>query len=138
MLTRSCPGKDIVVLNDRKGFIRLALSYGCTIVPVFGLQLNDLYQTYDFGTFTMRTWLQKSFGIALPIFHGAYGTPLPYQVPMNVVVGEGIDTPKVDADKLGQRVDEELVDKYHEIYIQALKKLYNEHNKDGNRCLEII
>lgn len=127
-----------MVLNDRKGFVRLALSYGCTIVPVFGLKLNDLYQTYDMGTLSFRQKFQKSSGIALPIFHGIWGTPLPYKIPMNIIIGEGIDTPPVSADKQGQKVDEELVDKYHEIYIKALKKLYDEHNDERDRQLEIL
>ena len=37
------PGKDTVVLKRRKGFVRLALSYGADLVPVFGVGNNDLY-----------------------------------------------------------------------------------------------
>lgn len=37
------PGKDTVVLKRRKGFVRLALSYGAELVPVFGVGNNDLY-----------------------------------------------------------------------------------------------
>jgi len=36
-------GKDIVVLKKRKGFVRLALSYGADIVPVYGVGNSDLY-----------------------------------------------------------------------------------------------
>ena len=36
-------GKDILVLKKRKGFVRLALSYGAELVPVFGVGNTDLY-----------------------------------------------------------------------------------------------
>ena len=71
---RSRQGEDTVVLLNRKGFVRLALSYGCALVPVFGVGVNDLYKTYDLGTLRMRQKLQKSTGVALPIFHGVFGT----------------------------------------------------------------
>lgn len=125
-------GRDIVVLRKRKGFIRLALSHGADIVPVFGVGNSDTYRTYDLFT-RQRMWLQKNAGIALPIFHGRYCTPLPYKVPIRVLIGEPIQTP---APKVrGERPDEDLVDKFHTEYIAALKDLYGKHVSD--RILEI-
>lgn len=129
------PGCDTVVLMKRKGFIKLALSYGCTIVPVYGLGVSDLYTTYDLGTLKLRQWLQKTIGVALPIFHGYLGTPLPYKVPLKIVVGEGIETPAVAVK--GAAVDEALVEEYHAKYIVALKKLYCENAAEG-RFLVVI
>ncbi len=37
------PGKQDLVLNRRKGFVRLALMTGTPIVPVFAFGENDLY-----------------------------------------------------------------------------------------------
>lgn len=42
-------GKDKVVLKGRVGFVRLALSWGCPLVPVYGLGVTDLYTTYTIG-----------------------------------------------------------------------------------------
>jgi len=42
-------------------------------VPVFAVGVSDLYKTYDLGTLSLRRKLQKSTGIALPVFHGLYG-----------------------------------------------------------------
>lgn len=36
-------GEDVVVLKKRKGFVRLALSHGAHLVPVFGVGNSDLY-----------------------------------------------------------------------------------------------
>lgn len=120
-------GKDIVVLQKRKGFVRLALSYGAAVVPVFGVGNNDTYQTYSF-LLKWRLWLQKRTGIALPLFHGRWFTTLPYPVPIQLLVGKPIitPTPKVP----GYRPDEALVDEYHAKYMEALKVMHARHVKD--------
>ena len=125
-------GRDIVVLSKTKGFVRLALSHGASLVPVFGVGNTDCYKTYGL-LFGARLWLQRNAGIALPIFHGRYFTPLPYKVPIDVLIGEPIPTPKPKVP--GARPDEQLVDEYHAKYIERLKALHKKHVKD--RELEI-
>lgn len=133
MLTN--PGCDTVVLLKRKGFIKLALSYGCTLVPVFGVGVSDTFLTYDLGTLKFRKWFQKATGIALPIFHGVFGTPLAYKVPLRILIGEGIDTPPVPVK--GVAVDDALVEEYHAKYVKALMKLYKD-NVDEERTLVVV
>lgn len=125
MLTAA--GEDVVVLKKRKGFVRLALSHGAHLVPVFGVGNSDLYTTFSFMS-KQRRWLQKTCGVALPIFHGRLYSPLPYQKPVKVIIGKPIPTP---APKVcGERPDDALVEEYHAKYIQALVELHAEHVKD--------
>jgi hypothetical protein len=42
-LLESNPDQEIVVIAKRKGFIRLALMYGCDLVPCYAFGVNDLY-----------------------------------------------------------------------------------------------
>ena len=130
-------GRDIVVLQGRKGFVRLALSHGAQLVPVFAAGLTDIFPTY-----TQRwpwyqrasQWLQKTCGIAVPLFHGRwFVTPLPYAKPIQVLIGKPIVTPQPAV--RGQRPDEELVEEYHAKYIKALQALHQTHVPD--RVLEI-
>eukprot|EP00539_Tryblionella_compressa_P018122 CAMPEP_0178876978 /NCGR_PEP_ID=MMETSP0747-20121128/10581_1 /TAXON_ID=913974 /ORGANISM="Nitzschia punctata, Strain CCMP561" /LENGTH=354 /DNA_ID=CAMNT_0020544567 /DNA_START=31 /DNA_END=1098 /DNA_ORIENTATION=- len=123
----SCPGQDIVVLQKRKGFVRLALSYGADLVPVFGVGNTDTYETYSFAL-SWRLWLQKKAGIALPIFHGRWFTTLPYPVPIKLLVGKPIPTPTPKV--LGANPDDALVDEYHAKYIEALKDMHAKHVHD--------
>ncbi|GMH61672.1 hypothetical protein TrRE_jg3999, partial [Triparma retinervis] len=67
-------GRDVVVIKKRKGFVRLAVKNGAALVPVFGVGITDLYKTYGVGR-GARMWVQKKFGIALPIFHGRFMSP---------------------------------------------------------------
>ncbi len=125
-------GKDIYVLKKRKGFIRLALSHGASLVPVLGIGTNDAYTTYSVFSKT-RMWLQKTFGIALPIFHGRWLTPLPHPVPIKVVVGEPIPTPKPDVP--GEKPSEESVDEFHSKYIEAVRKLHAQHVSEKTKLI---
>jgi 1-acyl-sn-glycerol-3-phosphate acyltransferase len=118
------PKKDIYVLQNRKGFVRLALSHGASLVPVLAIRANELYTTYKF-LFNARMWLQKKFGIALPIFHGRWGTPLPHPIPVKVVIGKPIPTPKPNA--AGAKPDDNLVEEYHAKYIECVRKLHTQH-----------
>lgn len=127
-------GKDIVVLKKRKGFIRLALSYGIPLVPIFAVGCTDAYKTYPSILQGPRLFLQKKFGIALPIFHGRWFiTPLAYPVPIKLLVGKPIETPKPKL--VGAKPDRDLVDVYHQKYMQALAGMHAQHVKD--RVLEI-
>ena len=126
-------GEDVLVLSKRKGFVRLALSFGCDIVPIFGVGNSDLFKTYSWGS-GIRMWLQKNFHISIPIFHGRYFTPLPYRVPVRVLVGEPlkVPTPKVR----GEKPDDAVVEEYLKKYIERVKDLHKNHT-DGRR-LHII
>lgn len=79
-----------------------------------------------------RRWLQKHFGIAVPIYHGRWWIPLPYKSPIRVVVGEPIPTPP----PTGEPPSEALVSEYHAKYMAALAELHTKHVNDGRR-LEI-
>ena len=126
-------GEDVLVLSRRRGFIRMALMFGCDIVPIFSVGNSDLFSTYSLGM-GIRMWLQKKLHISIPIFHGRYLTPLPYKVPIRVLVGEPltVSQPKVR----GANPDEEIVDDYLKKYIERVKDMHKKHTR--NRKLTII
>lgn len=118
-------GKDKVVLKDRKGFVRLALSYGTPLVPVYGFGIPELYTTFYHPFKGFRKWLSKNFGVAIPLFHGRYFSPLPHQKPVKVLIGAPIEVPKPKTP--GEKPDPALVDEYHQKYLDALTALYDKH-----------
>mmetsp|Transcript_21256 Transcript_21256/g.45422 ORF Transcript_21256/g.45422 Transcript_21256/m.45422 type:complete len:377 (+) Transcript_21256:42-1172(+) len=131
LLTRQ--GEDILVLSKRKGFIRLALAYGCDIVPVFGVGNSDLFATYSVAI-GIRMWLQKRLHISIPIFHGRYLTPLPYRFPVRVLIGEPLSVPEPKV--RGKMPDDAVVEEYLKTYIERLKELHKNHTEGRN--LKII
>ncbi|KAJ7420884.1 Diacylglycerol O-acyltransferase 2 [Pitangus sulphuratus] len=127
----SCrPGVTTLILRDRKGFVRMALRHGAFLVPSFSFGENDLFRqvVFEEGSWmrSIQRRFQKMMGFAPCVFYGRGLTSsrsrgfLPYARPITTVVGEPLTVPKV------QNPSRELVDTYHEMYIQALLKLFND------------
>eukprot|EP00879_Flechtneria_rotunda_P031230 GHRR01034097.1.p1 GENE.GHRR01034097.1~~GHRR01034097.1.p1 ORF type:complete len:270 (+),score=57.66 GHRR01034097.1:214-1023(+) len=64
------PGTYDLILNKRKGFVRIALQTGAKLVPVIGFGENDLYDTRETKQGSARALLQRFlksvFGFTLP------------------------------------------------------------------------
>ncbi|GAV54989.1 hypothetical protein ZYGR_0AS03120 [Zygosaccharomyces rouxii] len=123
-----------LILNRRKGFIKLALEAGnVCLVPTFAFGEADCYNIIQpkNGSFwrKFQLWMKNNVGFTVPIFYARglfnydFGI-LPYRIPVTVVVGKPIFVEK----RREEPTDEEL-DYYHEIYTQELKKIFYE-NRD--------
>ncbi|XP_067348152.1 2-acylglycerol O-acyltransferase 3b isoform X2 [Channa argus] len=121
----SSPGLNTVVVKQRKGFVRLALELGADLVPVYSFGENELFKQVIFSEGSQSRKLQELFkkimGFAPCLFVGERFAFLPYRTPITTVVGCPIAVPK--------RVipSEEEVDHYHQLYMEALFKLFHEH-----------
>lgn len=123
------PGKCELVLDCRKGFIKVALRSGATLVPVISFGENDAYDQVDFkeGSFGHRAleWMTHNLGFCIPLFHArgisskAKGF-IAYNRPINVVVGRPIEVP------LEENPTREQVEEYHLAYVRELKQLFAE------------
>ncbi|XP_050440926.1 2-acylglycerol O-acyltransferase 2-like [Adelges cooleyi] len=124
----SFPGPIHIIVNKRKGFVRIALKTGASIVPVFSFGEHNLYRKHEVAPNSLchkflklvnwrgdrilpngRGLLQYTFGI------------LPRRCSIVTVVGKPIDVPKIS------NPTTEEINKYHEIYVTELKKLFDEH-----------
>ncbi|KAK6049329.1 diacylglycerol acyltransferase [Cooperia oncophora] len=124
------PGAHKLKLLTRKGFVKQALRYGASLVPVYTFGENDLYHQLDNpeGSFVRKfqTWSKKLFGVSMPLFYGRgllqlnFGF-LPHRRPLNTVVGAPITVPVVH-----EPTDEE-VDRVHRQYCEALTELFEQH-----------
>ena len=61
--------KNIVVLKERKGFVKLAMQQGASLVPVYAFGETGLYYHFQFAI-GFRKWLAKRFGVAVPLLCG--------------------------------------------------------------------
>ncbi len=120
-----------LVLNKRKGFIKLALRFGRDLVPMFSFGENFVYgqAPNPEGSRLRRfqNWFERNLSFSPPIFYGRgifqydFGM-LPYRKPITVVIGEPIEVERVP-----EPTSEQIV-ALHAKYIDALKKLYDEYN----------
>lgn len=128
----SCqPGVTTLILSRRRGFVRLALEHGADLVPSFSFGETELYNQVHFqeGSFfrAAQCKFQKVFGFAPCFFYGRGLTSpesmgfIPYSRPITTVVGEPVTVPQI------KDPSTETVDRYHNMYICSLLKLFHEH-----------
>jgi 2-acylglycerol O-acyltransferase 2 len=134
-----------LVLNCRKGFVKLAVATGADLVPVLCFGENDIYEQLSPNTHPtlhkFQLLMKKVTGFTTPVFHarGVFNYDvgiMPYRRPMNIVVGRPIRVEQ-------QTVPEEnYVNEIHAQYIKELRLIWeawkDEFAKDRIAELEIV
>ena len=124
------PGTLRLVLQQRKGFVRLAIRTGADLVPVLAFGENDLYNQLSPESHPalhrLQMFILKTAKFTLPFLHGRgifnYDVGLmPYRHPLNIVVGKPIKVNQAASNE----VDPAEVDRLHELYITELEKIWN-------------
>ena len=128
----NCDREEVrLVLNRRKGFVKMALTTGTPLVPSFTFGENKIYTKLDNpeGSWIRRfqDWAQNWFGFAPVLFLGRgifnynFGI-LPHRKPLTVVVGSPIEVEKVP------NPTREDIEALHRKYVDSLTALYDENN----------
>lgn len=128
------PGHADLVLEGRKGFVKMALRTGASLVPVFSFGENDVFGVYhnrSLAQFQLR--MQKKMGFAIPLFFGRALTGgllhrlfglnvgmMPLRVPVHAIVGRPVHVEKID------QPTQEQIDDAHARYMEELKRIYSE------------
>ncbi|KAG2493687.1 hypothetical protein HYH03_008201 [Edaphochlamys debaryana] len=125
----AAPGTYDLILNSRKGFIKLALQTGASLVPLLGFGEPDTYMTWvaPKGTTAARVLkvLKDWLGFSTPIIWGVgvFGgkglMPLPAQ--LTSVVGAPVHVDKVE------NPSQEQIDALHAKYVAALQRTWDDH-----------
>ena len=138
-----------LVLNSRKGFVKLAIRTGADLVPVLAFGENELYDQVDgeehAWVHKSQMFLKKIMGFTVPLFHarGVFNYDvglMPYRRPINLVVGKPVKVVQ-QGGKEG-KVDERYLDEVHEQYVDELKRLWESYKdtfaRERRGELEII
>lgn len=120
-----------LVLNSRKGFVKLAIRTGADLVPVLAFGENELYDQVDSEE---HAWIhkfqmvfKKAMGFTIPLFHarGVFNYDvglMPYRRAVNIVVGNPVKV--VQQGGKDGKVDENYLDEVHRQYVDELKRLW--------------
>ncbi|KAL8624487.1 hypothetical protein ACOMHN_053030 [Nucella lapillus] len=124
------PGCYRVNLLNRKGFIRMALRHGASLVPVFSFGENNIFTQVPNPEGSklrrLQNFLTSFMGFSPPVFHGrgifnyTLGL-LPYRRPIHTVFGKPIDVERVAEPTV------EEVDRLHKQYMEALTEIFEAH-----------
>ncbi|MBZ3888140.1 Acyl-CoA wax alcohol acyltransferase 1, partial [Sciurus carolinensis] len=127
---QSVPNTTTLILQKRKGFVRTALQHGAHLVPTFTFGETEVYDQVvfhqDSNMYKFQSFFRRIFGFYFCVFYGqgfrqgSLGL-LPYSRPIVTVVGEPLPLPQIE------NPSQEMVDKYHALYMDALHKLFDQH-----------
>ena len=121
----SHPGMFKLHLKNRKGFVRIALLTGASLVPCLGMGENEMFHTLDNESdgffpqmlYKVQVFLMKRFTFSFPLMSHI----LPFREKVTCVVGAPLACPKTEDPS------QEVIDKYHKLYVDSLTKLYEKH-----------
>jgi hypothetical protein len=121
--TNSPTGDEVIVLQSRKGIVKLAFQTGASLVPcyLFGnTKLLSLWTGGAWGHGFFRN-LSRRLGVALIVFWGRFLLPIPYRVPILGTMAKAIPVPKKD------NPTEEEIDAVHKQLLEAMVKMFDKY-----------
>jgi len=115
-LFMSSPKQEVVFLKKRKGFIRLALSTGADVVPIYLFGNTTVLSVLTSGPLAA---LSRAAGVSVTIFWGRFGLPMPYPVKLTYARGRPIGLPHIE------NPTDEDIDRWHDVYCKKLVELFD-------------
>lgn len=117
-----------LVLQARKGFVKMAIRCGADLVPVLAFGENDLYDQYPAEEHPyihrFQLLVKKFLGFTVPLFHarGVFNYDvgiMPYRRPVNIVVGRPVKVVQ------SSNPSQAEIDKAHAEYVAELQRMWD-------------
>lgn len=107
---------DILYLQKRKGFIKIAIEQKAGVIPVYCFNENQLFK-HD-PKWLLQFWavVDRYVAIGAPFMRGIWNTPLPYRRDILCAFGEPLFPS-----------EGETVDAFHARYVQAVRALFEKY-----------
>jgi len=132
-------GQERIYLQSRKGFLKLAMRKNVPVVPVYVFGSSDLFYTST-AFATPRKWIQKKFGICLPICYGLWGSFCPLPKTITIVFGSPL-TFQMKGNNNNDGPTEDELNNAHTQFCTELITLFDLHKERvgyGERTLELL
>jgi len=111
---------EIVIYRSHKGFIKMAITHGVDLVPLFSFGETKLLD----GAFPeLQKFCWRTLGLPFPLFVGRWNLPVPRPQQITILVGPSIPVKK------NPEPTEEEVDEVWKQYFDALEKMFEQHKE---------
>eukprot|EP00804_Cyclotella_cryptica_P019344 CCRYP_006185-RA/>CCRYP_006185-RA protein AED:0.04 eAED:0.04 QI:182/1/1/1/1/1/2/459/327 len=114
-LFKSCREEERLYLTNRKGFIKLALTEGVDVVPVYLFGNTSVLSVLKHGPLAA---LSRRLQASLTLFWGKWFLPIPRDEKLLYVVGKPIGLPHITDPT------QEDIDKWHAAYCDEVRKIF--------------
>mmetsp|Transcript_22506 Transcript_22506/g.35563 ORF Transcript_22506/g.35563 Transcript_22506/m.35563 type:complete len:310 (+) Transcript_22506:34-963(+) len=114
----SSPTREELHLNDRKGFIKLAMVTGSEVVPVYFIGNTSGLRVLRSAALSR---VSRALGASVTWTWGLLGLPVPRPDKMVSVRGRPLGIPKID------NPTQEDIDKWHAKYVGEVKRLFEKY-----------
>jgi 1-acyl-sn-glycerol-3-phosphate acyltransferase len=116
------PDEEYVILQPRKGFVRMAIKHGVPLVPVYCFGATKMFKRLQLPALE---YVSKLLRISICVFFGSWGLPMPFRQRLLYVMGNPIFPPTRSNDGL----DEQQVDAMHARFCDELVALFDRHKE---------
>lgn len=117
--------EEVLMVQNRKGFIKIALQTGAQIVPCYCFGNT---QTFSSGSTQWLASLSRILRMSFIVFWGRFGLPIPHRTPLLTVLGRPISCPKMDKSEPSA----EMINEYHELYLRETRRIYDTYKNTYN------
>eukprot|EP00929_Paragymnodinium_shiwhaense_P008179 TRINITY_DN112123_c0_g1_i1.p1 TRINITY_DN112123_c0_g1~~TRINITY_DN112123_c0_g1_i1.p1 ORF type:complete len:410 (+),score=88.58 TRINITY_DN112123_c0_g1_i1:80-1309(+) len=122
------PGRYVVYVKNRKGFVRVALEERVHLMPLY---------TFGDEAIIPQPWncpewfckLQDMVKAATGLLAPPLATGPPKRIPLTTLVGVPIDLSDLWVKEVGDKASDEAVDKAHARYMEYLQKMFDANKK---------
>jgi len=116
----SCENEEKLYLKNRKGFIKLALTEGVDIIPIYLFGNTNVLSVLKTGILAN---ISRKFGVSLTYIWGRFYLPIPRDCKMLYVSGKPLGMPHVTNPTQAD------IDKWHAKYCDEISRMYNQYRE---------
>ena len=117
----SCEQEEKLYLHKRKGFIKLALTQGIDIVPVYLFGNTSVLSVLKTG---ILATISRKLQVSLTYVWGRWDLPIPREVKLLYVTGQPLGLPKIE------HPTQQDIDKYHKQYCDQVTRLFEKYKEE--------
>lgn len=118
------PNQEYIILNSRKGFVRMAVKHGVPLIPVYCFGSTKMFRRLELPALEH---LSKLLRISICVFFGSWGLPMPFRQRLLYVMGSPLFPPNEGSNNTAEF--DQHVDALHARFCNELIALFDRHKE---------